>query len=189
MKLYNYTFRTPLLLPVFSLLFLGCSGEKPASWALNYGTISNINDQIEGVHVWTLFDEDWDLSSDSYVCAVVQLVEGYTSSSPGGCPGATHSFNWTLTTISSDCETFSADDPFLTEGITGGCIGDVPENLVDETPHYGETSGWYILDSSDNATPHGFVYPEALDLGIPAPDEAWENGEPITLSPAWGWAL
>ena len=174
---------------MISLLFLGCSGEKPAAWALNYGTISNNNDQIEGVHVWTLYDEDWDLTSDSYVCAVVQLVEGNTSSSSGVCPGATHSFNWTLTTISSDCQTFSEDDPFLTEGITGGCVGDVPENLVDETPHDGETSGWYIFDEAENTIPHGFIYPEALDFGETVSDEPWGNGELHTLSPAWAWAL
>jgi hypothetical protein len=178
-----------LVLPVVSIFIGGCAGEKEAIWALNYATISNSNDLIEGVHVWTFFDEDWDLTDDSYVCAVVQLVEGTSSASPDGCPGVTHSFSWTLTTISSDCPDYLAGDPFLTDRITGGCIGEIPPSIMDESPHDSQTEGWYILDENEEVIPHGFIYPEALDLGETAPDEPWEGGELLKLSPAWAWAL
>ena len=161
----------------------------PTAWALNYGTISNVDGAIEGVHVWTFFDENWDLSDSSYVCAVVQTIEGTVDEDVANCPGATRSFEWDLTTVTSDCPPALANDPFLDNGITGGCIGEVPDILIDEVPHAEATEGWYILDEAGSIIPHGFTYPETLDFDETGSDEPWGDGEPHTLSPAWVWAL
>lgn len=173
----------------------GCGGDPgEAVWALNYATVTPAeNGTVSGTHVWTFYDEDWDLEDEGYICAVVQHLEGVEMAAPEDCPAARAAYSVTLSFIESDCPAGIQADEWLVSGVDNFCVGRLSDDVLDVVEHPDESMGWYFQKSGGAATSHGSVYLEELDWAdaddVAEPHKEWEPGRRYRLAPAFAWTL
>jgi hypothetical protein len=166
---------------------LACGAPTEPVWALDPTWVEPTADGLHGFETWNLYDARWERnrSERAFVCSVVVSVDGVATEAD--CPECTVAFTVTPSFLESDCDGDLPDDPgFLT--LSRLALGAVGPNLVDDDPFPGQSVGGYA-DYGDGWVPHGWAYPDALDLGQTVDDSSWDGDQAFEFWPAFVWDL
>lgn len=166
------------------LLLAACGSPGDPAWGVDTFTVEPTADGAFALQRWDVFDADWEASGAprDHVCGAVVVVNPVPRTAD--CPECVIAWDAAPTLRETDCA--GVDEQALLRVSALG-IGAVPEDLLGEDPHPGESVGAWVQIDGGAWLPHGWAYPESLDHGGAGGE--WDGETIFTLWPDAAWPL